>query len=47
MSAFPWLILGIVLIVVGVALVPGWWGALVAFVGGACVGIYELTSSRG
>lgn len=40
--AFPWLVLGVLLIVIGIALVPGWLGVAVAAIGGACIGYYEI-----
>lgn len=40
--AVPWLVLGVLLIVIGIALVPGWIGVVVAAVGGGCIGMYEL-----
>lgn len=42
--AFPWLVLGVLLIVIGIALVPGWWGVLIAALGGASLGIYEIVT---
>ena len=35
------LTLGVVLIVAGIALVDGWLGAGIAFIGGVCLGVYE------